>query len=866
MDQSSGQRIIPVRIEDQMKSAYIDYSMSVIVSRALPDVRDGLKPVHRRILYGMHELGVTYNKAYKKSARIVGEVLGKYHPHGDSAVYDTMVRMAQYWSLRYPLVDGQGNFGSMDGDSPAAMRYTEARMNRIADDFLGDIAKDTVDFDLNFDDTLKEPTVLPTRIPNLLVNGASGIAVGMATNMLPHNLSEVIDGVIACLENEEITIDELCQLVKAPDFPTGGIIYGMKGVREAFETGRGRVVVRGKARIETAANGKETIIVDEIPYQVNKANLIVKIADLVNSKKVDGITDIRDESDRNGLRIVIEVRRDAMANVILSQLYKYTPLQSSYGVNNVALVNGRPMTLNLKDMIEEFIKFRYEVIVRRTKFELNKARRRAHILVGLLVALDYIDKVISLIRASKTPEEARIGLMEGKFIEDLDAFWSKFSELIETRTEEQILEEGNVLTIDQAKAILDMRLQKLTGLEREKIKAEFDELMLEIARLESILASKELQRNLIKDELDVIKEQYGDERRTEINYSDGDISLEDMIPQEDVVVTISHLGYVKRTAVSEYRTQSRGGRGAMGAKTRDEDFVEHMIVANTHSYMMLFTEKGKCFWLKVYEIPEATKTSSGRVIQNILSIPKDDKVKAYILVDNLSEEEYINNHYILFATKKGLVKKTILEAYSRPRVGGINAISINEDDQLLEAILTTGNSEVIIANKSGNAIRFNESAVRFMGRTATGVRGIRLLEDGSDEVVGMICFDAEDTETAVMVVSEKGNGKRTSFADYRLTNRGGKGVRNMMVTDKTGPVVAIKAVLETDDLMITTRSGITIRSKVSEIRVMGRSTQGVRIIRLDKSDSIADVAVIAEDNENEQNENDQNNNEETNNE
>ena len=866
MDQSSGQRIIPVRIEDQMKSAYIDYSMSVIVSRALPDVRDGLKPVHRRILYGMHELGVTYNKAYKKSARIVGEVLGKYHPHGDSAVYDTMVRMAQYWSLRYPLVDGQGNFGSMDGDSPAAMRYTEARMNRIADDFLGDIAKDTVDFDLNFDDTLKEPTVLPTRIPNLLVNGASGIAVGMATNMLPHNLSEVIDGVIACLENEEITIDELCQLVKAPDFPTGGIIYGMKGVREAFETGRGRVVVRGKVRIETAANGKETIIVEEIPYQVNKANLIVKIADLVNSKKVDGITDIRDESDRNGLRIVIEVRRDAMANVILSQLYKYTPLQSSYGVNNVALVNGRPMTLNLKDMIEEFIKFRYEVIVRRTKFELNKARRRAHILVGLLVALDYIDKVISLIRASKTPEEARIGLMEGKFIEDLDAFWSKFSELIETRTEEQILEEGNVLTIDQAKAILDMRLQKLTGLEREKIKAEFDELMLEIARLESILASKELQRNLIKDELDVIKEQYGDERRTEINYSDGDISLEDMIPQEDVVVTISHLGYVKRTAVSEYRTQSRGGRGAMGAKTRDEDFVEHMIVANTHSYMMLFTEKGKCFWLKVYEIPEATKTSSGRVIQNILSIPKDDKVKAYILVDNLSEEEYINNHYILFATKKGLVKKTILEAYSRPRVGGINAISINEDDQLLEAILTTGNSEVIIANKSGNAIRFNESAVRSMGRTATGVRGIRLLEDGSDEVVGMICFDAEDTETAVMVVSEKGNGKRTSFADYRLTNRGGKGVRNMMVTDKTGPVVAIKAVLETDDLMITTRSGITIRSKVSEIRVMGRSTQGVRIIRLDKSDSIADVAVIAEDNENEQNENDQNNNEETNNE
>lgn len=846
MDQSSGQRIIPVKIEDQMKSAYIDYSMSVIVSRALPDVRDGLKPVHRRILYGMHELGVTYNKAYKKSARIVGEVLGKYHPHGDTAVYDTMVRMAQYWSLRYPLVDGQGNFGSMDGDSPAAMRYTEARMMRIADDFLGDIAKDTVDFDLNFDDTLKEPTVLPTRIPNLLVNGASGIAVGMATNMLPHNLSEVINGVIACLEKEDITIEELCEFVKAPDFPTGGIIYGMKGVKEAFETGRGRVVVRGKARIEESGSGKESIIIDEIPYQVNKANLIVKIADLVNSKKVEGITDIRDESDRNGLRIVVEVRRDAMANVILSQLYKYTPLQSSYGVNNVALVNGRPMTLNLKDMIEEFIKFRFEVVVRRTQFELNKARRRAHILVGLLVALDYIDHVISLIRGSKTPEEARLGLMEGKFIQDLDAFWSKFTDLIETRTEEQVLLEGHVLTIDQAKAILDMRLQKLTGLEREKIKEEFDGLMEEIARLEAILASKDLQRDMIKEELLDIQEQYGDERRTEINYSDGDISMEDMIPQEDVVVTISHLGYIKRTAVSEYRTQNRGGRGALGSKTRNEDFIEHMIVANTHSYMLLFTEKGRCFWMKVYEIPEATKNSSGRVIQNILSIPKDDKVKAYILVDNLSEEEFINNHYIVFATKKGLVKKTVLEAYSRPRVGGINAISINEDDQLLEATLTNGNNEIIIANKSGNAIRFNESAVRSMGRTATGVRGIRLTSE-ADEVVGMICFDAADTETAVMVVSEKGNGKRTAFEEYRLTNRGGKGVRNMMVTDKTGPVVAIKAVTDENDLMITTKSGITIRTKVSDVRLMGRSTQGVRIIRLDDKDSIADVAIVEAD-------------------
>ncbi len=846
MDQSSGQRIIPVKIEDQMKSAYIDYSMSVIVSRALPDVRDGLKPVHRRILYGMHELGVTYNKGYKKSARIVGEVLGKYHPHGDTAVYDTMVRMAQYWSLRYPLVDGQGNFGSMDGDSPAAMRYTEARMMRIADDFLGDIAKGTVDFDLNFDDTLKEPTVLPTRIPNLLVNGASGIAVGMATNMLPHNLSEVINGVIACLEKEDITIEELCEFVKAPDFPTGGIIYGMKGVKEAFETGRGRVVVRGKARIEESGSGKESIIIDEIPYQVNKANLIVKIADLVNSKKVDGITDIRDESDRNGLRIVVEVRRDAMANVILSQLYKYTPLQSSYGVNNVALVNGRPMTLNLKDMIEEFIKFRFEVVVRRTQFELNKARRRAHILVGLLVALDYIDHVISLIRGSKTPEDARLGLMEGKFIQDLDAFWSKFKDLIETRTEEQVLLEGHVLTIDQAKAILDMRLQKLTGLEREKIKEEFDGLMEEIARLEAILASKDLQRDMIKEELLVIQEQYGDERRTEINYSDGDISMEDMIPQEDVVVTISHLGYIKRTAVSEYRTQNRGGRGALGSKTRNEDFIEHMIVANTHSYMLLFTEQGRCFWMKVYEIPETTKTSSGRVIQNILSIPKEDKVKAYILVDDLSEEEFINNHYIVFATKKGLVKKTVLEAYSRPRVGGINAISINEDDQLLEATLTNGNNEIIIANKRGNAIRFNESAVRSMGRTATGVRGIRLTSD-DDEVVGMICFDAADTETAVMVVSEKGNGKRTAFEEYRLTNRGGKGVRNMMVTDKTGPVVAIKAVTDENDLMITTKSGITIRTKVSDVRLMGRSTQGVRIIRLDDNDSIADVAIVEAD-------------------
>ena len=830
-----------------MKSAYIDYSMSVIVSRALPDVRDGLKPVHRRVLYGMSELGLTYNKAHKKSARIVGEVLGKYHPHGDSSVYDTMVRMAQSWSLRYPLVDGQGNFGSMDGDSPAAMRYTEARLRRISDDLLADINKDTVDFTLNFDDSLEEPSVLPARVPNLLINGASGIAVGMATNMMPHNLSEVVDGTVAMLFNAEITTEELMQYIKAPDFPTGGIIYGYQGVKDAFETGRGRVVVRGKAEIQTAPNGKETIIVTEIPYQVNKASLVAKIAELVNEKKIVGISDIRDESDRRGLRIVVEIKRDAMANVVLSQLYKYTPLQSSYGVNNVALVNGRPRTLNLKEIIQEFIKFRIEVIIRRTRFDLRKAIARAHILVGLLIALDYLDDVINLIRKSSTPEEAREGLMRGDFVDDKEAFWKKFGVLIEeTDTEEYPREENSVLSEAQARAILDMRLQKLTGLERDKVRDEYDEIQKRIAHLKAILESEDLQREIIKEELQEVKEKYGDERRTDISFSDGEISIEDMIPDEEVVVTISHLGYIKRTPITEYRTQTRGGRGSRGTKTRDADFVEHLFIATTHNYLLLFTEQGRCFWLRVYEIPEATKNSSGRVIQNILSVPKEDKVKAYIIIQDLTDEEFYNNNYIVFGTKRGLIKKTPVEAYSRPRAGGINAITINEGDQLLEARLTNGQNEIFLASRNGNAIRFNESTVRSMGRTAAGVRGISLNDDGKDVVVGMVCIDPNDEDTTIMVISEKGMGKRTEFGEYSLTNRGGKGVRNMMVTDKTGGVVSIKAVKDEDDLMITNRSGIVIRMPVSGVRVMGRSTQGVRLIRLDSDDSIADVAVIHE--------------------
>ncbi|MCR9101141.1 MAG: DNA gyrase subunit A [bacterium] len=839
------QRIIPVNIEDQMKSAYIDYSMSVIVSRALPDVRDGLKPVHRRVLYGMSDLGLTYNKSYKKSARIVGEVLGKYHPHGDSSVYDTMVRMAQHWSLRYPLVDGQGNFGSMDGDSPAAMRYTEARLERISDEMLADIGKETVDFAFNFDDTLKEPTVLPARIPNLLVNGASGIAVGMATNMLPHNLTEVVNGIVAQIANPDITIEELMQYIKAPDFPTGGIIYGTSGVREAFETGRGRVVVRGRAEIQVADNGRETIVVTEIPYQVNKANLVAKIAELVNDKKIIGISDIRDESDRDGLRIVVDVKRDAMASVVLSMLYKYTALQTSYGVNNVALVNGRPELLNLKEIIAEFIKFRIEVIVRRTQYDLRKAIARAHILVGLLIALDYIDMVIDLIRGSATPEDARNGLMEGAFIDDRDKFWKQFGPLIEQAdTDEYPREEGNALSEAQARAILDMRLQKLTGLERDKVKEEYDELQERIAYLKSILESEELQREIAAEELQEIKEKYGDERRTDITAADGEISIEDLIANEEVVVTISNLGYIKRTPVSEYRKQSRGGRGSRGSKTRDADFVEHLFIASTHNYLLLFTESGRCHWLRVYEIPEASKTSSGRVIQNILAIPKDDRVKAYINIQDLTDEEFINNNNIVFCTRNGLIKKTLVEAYSRPRAGGINAITINEGDQLIEAKLTNGNQEVFIASRSGRAIRFEESKVRAMGRTAAGVRGISLNDDGKDIAVGMVIIDPEEAETAIMVLSEKGMGKRTLYSDYRLTNRGGKGVKNMQVTDKTGGVFSIKAVSEDSDLMITTRDGIVIRMAVSDIRVMGRATQGVRLIKLGKNDEMADIAVI----------------------
>lgn len=810
----SGQRIIPINIEDEMKTAYIDYSMSVIVSRALPDVRDGLKPVHRRVLFGMHELGVGYNKAHKKSARIVGEVLGKYHPHGDASVYDTMVRMAQDWSLRYPLVDGQGNFGSMDGDSPAAMRYTEARMRRIADEMLADIEKETVDFSLNFDDSLEEPTVLPTKIPQLLLNGASGIAVGMATNMMPHNLREVVDGVVATIENPAITIEELATHIKAPDFPTGGIIYGYNGVKEAFETGRGRIVLRGRANIETSHTGRETIIISEIPYQVNKASLVAKIAELANEKKIEGISDVRDESDRTGLRVVVEIKRDAMGSVVLNQLFKLTPLQSSFGVNNVALVHGRPMILNLKDIIVEFIAFRLEVIVRRTKYDLRKAEEKAHILEGLLIALDHLDEVIALIRKSTTVDEAREGLMNTFSLSEI-----------------------------QAKAILDMRLQRLTGLERDKVRKEYDETLELIAKYHAILADEGLRKQIIKDELQEIKERYGDERRTEISFDDGDINMEDIIADEQVVITISHAGYIKRTPSVEYRTQTRGGRGARGSKTKDEDFIEHMFVASNHNYLLFFTQQGKCHWLRVYEIPEASKTSGGRFIQNILSIPPDDKVRAYIILQDLNDQAFLEQHYIMFCTKQGLVKKTAVEAYSRPREGGIIAISINEGDSLLEARLTNGNNEIFIASKEGNAIRFHEKNVRPMGRNTTGVIGLTL-ENEQDFVVGMACVEPSDAVRTILTISEKGTGKRTDVTDYRLTNRGAKGVKTMEVTDKTGAVIGIKAVAEDEDLMITTRAGIVIRMRVSDIRVMGRATQGVRVIRLEGDDEIADVTVV----------------------
>jgi DNA gyrase subunit A len=816
---ADGERIIQINIEDEMKSAYIDYSMSVIVSRALPDVRDGFKPVHRRVLYGMQDLGVYSNKAYKKSARIVGEVLGKYHPHGDSSVYDTMVRMAQPWSLRYPLVDGQGNYGSIDGDSPAAMRYTEARLRKIAEEMLSDLDKETVDFRPNFDESLEEPTVLPSKIPNLLVNGASGIAVGMATNMAPHNLTEVVNGMIAYVENKDIDIEDLLQHVKAPDFPTGGIIYGYEGVRDAFLTGRGRIVMRAKAEIEEDKNGKEVIIVTEIPYQVNKADMIKKTADLVNDKKIDGISDIRDESDRTGMRSVYELKRDAIPNVVLNKLYKYTALQSSFSVNNICLVNGRPQLLNLKQMIEYFIEFRHEVIVRRTKYELRKAEERAHILEGLIIASDNIDEVIKIIRASKSPDAARENLI-ARF---------ELSEI-------------------QSRAIVEMRLRHLTGLEQEKLRAEFDALMILITDLKDILANEDRRMEIIKTELTEVREKYGDDRRSRIEYSASEMRIEDLIPDEEVVVTISHAGYIKRTSLAEYKVQNRGGMGSKGSTTRDKDFLEELFVATNHNYLLIFTEKGKCFWMRVFEIPEGSKVSKGRAIQNLLNIGQDDKIKAFVLVKDLTDKDYVENNFIVMATKRGVIKKTSLEAYSRPRSNGINAITIRDNDELLEAKLTNGSNEIVLATTAGRAIRFNESTVRSMGRNAAGVRGVRLGSE-EDEVVGMICV--EDIHSTIMVVSERGYGKRTYLNDpeddepiYRITNRGGKGVKTLNVTDKTGKLLSIKNVTDEQDLMIITKSGITIRMHVDSIRTMGRAAQGVKLINLKGKAEIAAVARV----------------------
>lgn len=811
---NEGEKLIPINIEEEMKSAYIDYSMSVIVSRALPDVRDGFKPVHRRVLYGMHELGIRSNTAYKKSARIVGEVLGKYHPHGDSSVYDTMVRMAQEWSLRYLLVDGQGNYGSIDGDSPAAMRYTEARMQKLSEEMLADIEKETVDLQLNFDDTIHEPTVLPTRVPNLLVNGASGIAVGMATNMPPHNLTEVIEGIHAYIDNTDIDIDGLMQFIKAPDFPTGGTIYGYDGVIEAFKTGRGRVVLRGKANIEEV-NGRECIIVTEIPYQVNKAEMIRKTAEMVNDKKIDGISNIRDESDRKGMRVVYVLKRDAIPNIVLNKLYKYTALQSSFSVNNIALVKGRPQLLNLKDLIHYFVEHRHDVVVRRTKYELRKAEERAHILEGLIIASDNIDEVIALIRASSNPEEAREKLMTT----------FKLSEI-------------------QAKAIVEMRLRQLTGLEQDKLRSEFEALTITIADLKDILEKKDRRMAIIKEELEEIKSKYGDARRSQIDFSGGTFSIEDMIPNEKVVITISHAGYIKRTPLSEYKTQNRGGVGQKASTTRNEDFLEHIFVGTNHQYMLFFTQKGKCFWQRVYEIPEGSKIAKGRAIQNLINIEQDDKVKAFICTQDLKDEDYINSHYVIMATKKGQVKKTTLEQYSRPRTNGINAITIREDDELLEAKLTNGNSQVLLAVKSGKAIRFEESKTRPMGRNASGVRGISL-KGAQDEVVGMVTVN--DMDTNILVVSENGYGKRSSLEDYRITNRGGKGVKTISITDKTGHLVAIKNVTDNDDLMIIKKSGVAIRMEVASLRVMGRATQGVRLINLKGDDAIAAVAKVMKD-------------------
>ncbi len=814
---AEGEKLIPINIEDEMKSAYIDYSMSVIVSRALPDVRDGLKPVHRRVLYGMYELGVKATSAHKKSARIVGEVLGKYHPHGDTSVYDTMVRMAQEWSLRYMLVDGQGNFGSVDGDSPAAMRYTEARMRKISEDMLADIEKDTVDHTLNFDDTLKEPTVLPTRVPGLLINGASGIAVGMATNMPPHNLSEVVDGTIAYIDNNDIEIDELMTHIKAPDFPTGGTIYGYDGVREAFKTGKGRIVMRAKANFEEV-NGRECIIVTEIPYQVNKADMIKKTAELVNDKKIEGISSIRDESDRKGMRIVYILKRDAIPNIVMNLLFKYTALQSSFSVNNIALVNGRPQLLNIKDMIHHFVEHRHEVVVRRTQYELKKAEERAHILEGLIIASDNIDEVIALIRGSKNAEEARTKLIERFNLSEI-----------------------------QARAIVEMRLRQLTGLEQDKLRAEFEEIMKTIEDLKDILARKERRMNIIKDELIEVKDKYGDERRSQIEYAGGNFSIEDMIPNDKVVITISHAGYIKRTSLTEYKKQNRGGVGQKGSTTRNQDFLEHLFVGTNHQYMLFFTQKGKCFWMRVFEIPEGNKTSKGRAIQNLINIENDDKVKAFICTQDLKEEEYINSHYVIMATRKGQVKKTSLEQYSRPRTNGINAITIKDNDELLEAKLTDGKSHVMLALKSGKAIRFEEEKTRPMGRGASGVRGIRMASD-NDEVIGMVTMN--DMDSNILVVSENGYGKRSKLDDYRVTNRGGKGVKTISITDKTGELVAIKNVTDADDLMIINKSGIAIRLAVEELRVMGRATQGVRLINLKGKDAIAAVAKVVNDDEN----------------
>lgn len=809
---SEGEKIIKINIEEQMKSAYIDYSMSVIVSRALPDVRDGLKPVHRRVLFGMSELGTGANKPYKKSARIVGEVLGKFHPHGDSSVYFTMVRMAQEWSLRYPLVDGQGNFGSVDGDSPAAMRYTEARLSKIAEETLADLEKNTVDFQPNFDESLKEPTVLPTRIPQLLVNGASGIAVGMATNMPPHNLSDTIDAIIAYIDNNDIDIQDLISIVKAPDFPTGGIIYGVRGVHEAFETGRGRIVVRGKAHIETTPNGREKIVITEIPYMVNKAELIMKTAELINEKKIEGISNVNDESDREGMRIVFDIKRDEISNVVLNKLYKFTQLQNSFSVNNIALVNGRPKMLNLKDLIHYFVEHRHEVVIRRTQFELDQAEKRAHILEGLIIASDNIEEVIAIIRASKNPDEARMQLMERFNLSDI-----------------------------QARAIVEMRLRQLTGLEQDKLHQEYEDILKQIEYLKSVLSDITLRMEIIKNELIEIKEKYGDSRRTEIVPNAEEFNPEDFYADEEMVITISHLGYIKRTPLTDFKTQGRGGVGSKGSTTRDSDFLEHMFNASMHNTLLLFSQKGKCFWLKVYEIPEGTKTSKGRAIQNVINIEQDDKILAYINVNNLTDPEYINNNFIILCTKKGVIKKTSLEAYSRPRQNGVNAITIREDDELFEARMTNGNHHIMMAVRSGKAVRFEDSSVRPIGRTASGVRGITLGHE-LDEVVGMVCVENENED--ILVVSENGYGKRSKIGDYRLTNRGGKGVKTINVTEKTGQVISIKSVDDTTDLMIITQSGLTIRMSISSLRILGRTAQGVRLINLKEGDQIASITIV----------------------